>query len=73
MTSSELIAGVYAALIHYLEAKHLIHSRPFDAAPCRKATSADLDEEKMTTFIRRARYARGFPLAENSTMVFDYL
>ena len=66
-TASELITGVYAALVHYLEEHELIRSGPFDAAPCKKATLADLDEERMATFLRRARRARSFPLPEEAT------
>lgn len=67
VTASELIAGVYAALVHYLEEHELIRSGPFDAAPCLKATLADLDDERMATFLRRARRARSFPLPEEAT------
>ena len=66
-TASELISGIYAALVQYLEDQELIRNGPFDAAPCRKATLADLDEERMATFLRRARRARGFPLPEEAT------
>ena len=66
-TTSELIAGLYAALVHYLEDQEMIRSGPFDAAPCRKAMLTDLDEERMATFLRRARRARGFPLPEEAT------
>ena len=63
-STSELVAGLYAALVQYLEAHELIRNGPFDAAPCRNATLADLDEERMATFLRRAR---GFPLPEEAT------
>lgn len=66
-TGAELIAGVYAALVQVLEDRELIRSGPFDAAPCMKATLADLDEERMRRFLREARRARGFPLAEEAT------
>lgn len=66
-TSAELIAGVYAALVQVLEERELIRTGPFDAAPCAKATLADLDEEKMRRFLREARRARGFPLAEEAS------
>jgi predicted HTH transcriptional regulator len=66
-TDVELIAGVYAALVHHLEAKYLIRNGPFDAAPCLNATLADFDQTRMTNFIRQARHERGFPLAETAT------
>ncbi len=67
VSTSELIAGVYAALVHYLEAHNLIRNGPFDAAPCRNVTLADLNEESMVNFLHHARRARGFPLPEDST------
>lgn len=67
VTPAELVAGLYAALVEYLEQKELIRSGPFDAAPASKATLADLDEERIRTFVRRARSARGFPLPEEAT------
>jgi hypothetical protein len=66
-TAAELIGGLYAALVEYLERRDLIRSGPFDAAPCTKATVADLDEQRIHTFLRRARRARGFPLPEEAT------
>ncbi len=67
VSTPELIAGLYAALVQYLEDHELIRNGPFDAAPCRNAVLADLDEERMATFLRRARKARGFPLPEEAT------
>lgn len=66
-SAAELIAALYAALVQYLEDHELIRNGPFDAAPCPRATLADLDEERMATFLRRARRARGFPLPEEAT------
>jgi hypothetical protein len=65
-TNAELIAGVYAALVHYLETKQLIRSGPFDASECPDATLADLSVERIRRFVGIARRARGFPLAENT-------
>ena len=59
---SELITGVYASLIDYLADKELLRFGPFDASLCRDATPADLSEEKILWFLKRARAARGFPL-----------
>ena len=67
VSSAELIAALYAALVQYLEDHELIRNGPFDAAPCAKATLADLDENRMATFLRRARRAKGFPLPEEAT------
>ena len=44
-TAAELVAGLYAALVQYLEAKELLRFGPFDAAPCVGATLDDLDVE----------------------------
>jgi predicted HTH transcriptional regulator len=66
MSSAELIGGLYAALVQYLETKQLIRSGPFDAAVCADATLADLSTERIQRFVRIARRARGFPLAEDT-------
>lgn len=63
----ELITGVYAALVEYLEAKELIRFGPFDATPCRDAELDDLTFELMPQFIRTARRARQFPLPEEAS------
>ena len=63
----ELIGAVYASLVGVLEERELIRSGPFDAAACPQATLEDLDPAHMTWFIREARRARGFPLAESAT------
>lgn len=64
-TWEELKTGVYAALVECLDSKELLRQGPFDAAPCVEATLDDLDVERMRWFIRRARQARGFPLADD--------
>ena len=65
-TTAELVAGLYAALVEYLEGRELIRWGPFDAAPCTRATRDDLDIERMAQFIRTARRARQFPLPEGT-------
>ena len=65
-TAQELVSGLYAALVDYLEDRALIRSGPFDATACPKASQADLDVEIMTRFIRNARRARQFPLTEHA-------
>lgn len=65
-TAAELVAGLYAALVDYLVEKQLIRSVPFDAAPCMKATLADLDVERIRWFVRTARANRQFPLDEDA-------
>ena len=61
-TSAELVAGLYASLVQYLESRELLRFGPFDAAPCAGATLDDLDVEGMYRFIHIARRARKFPL-----------
>ena len=61
-TSAELVAGLYASLVQYLESRELLRFGPFDAAPCFGATLDDLDAEDMYRFLRIARRARQFPL-----------
>ena len=67
--TAELVAGLYAALVEYLEVKNLIRWGPFDAAPCAKATVNDLDVEWIARFTRTARRARQFPLAEDTPVL----
>ena len=62
-TPEELVSGVYAALVEYLQAKDIIHWGPFDAMVCEQATLDDLDAERMSDFVRVARQVRNFPLA----------
>ena len=63
---AELVAGLYAALVEYLESKELIRWGPFDASPCARATLDDLDVERMAQFVRTARVVRQFPLPEGT-------
>ena len=65
-TLAELVTGLYAALVEYLEGRELIRWGPFDASPCAKATLDDLDIERMAQFIRTARLVRQFPLPEGT-------
>jgi len=66
-TSSELVTGLYAALVEYLEERQLIRSGPFDAAPYTKATLEHLDPERMAWFLRTARATRRFPIAPDAS------
>ncbi len=66
-TTEELKAELYAALVEYLKNEELIRRGPFDAATCPRATLDDLDSERVHWFIRRARRARQFPLAEEAS------
>ena len=66
-TIEELVAGLYAALVEYLEAKELIRWGPFDATACVDAKLDDLDFERMTWLVRKARNARQFPLDETTS------
>ena len=61
----ELKTALYASLVEYLEARELLRSGPFDAAPCADAALDDLDFDWMTLFVRIARRARRFPLPED--------
>ena len=65
-STEELVTGLYAALVEYLETKDLIRFGPFDAAHCSDAELDDLDFDRMTGFIRRARGARQLPLDEDT-------
>ena len=72
---SELITGVYAALILYLEDRKLIRTGPFDSTLCAEAELDDLDAEKIRLFVGIARRARGFPLSEDTepALVLEHL
>ncbi len=65
-TAAELVAGLYAAPVQYLETKELLRYRPIDAAQCSGATLANLDVEGMYRFIRIPRRARKFSLPEET-------
>ena len=66
-TPAELTAGLYAALVEYLGHKRAIRAGPFDTTPCADATFDDLDPARMVRFVRTARRARQFPLAEDAS------
>ena len=66
VTQAELVAGLYAALVEFLENKELLRWGPFDASPCANATIDDLDFERMAQFVRTARSVRQFPLPEGT-------
>lgn len=61
-TPDDLKFAVYAALIRYLEDKDFIRTGPYDAAVCKDASLEDLDNERISEFVRLARAKRGFPL-----------
>lgn len=60
----ELKAAVYATLVRYLEEKEIIRIGPFDASFHTSASLADIDPEKLQSFVRLAQSKRGFSLAE---------
>jgi predicted HTH transcriptional regulator len=66
---SELIALLYASLVDYLEQQHVITSDPFDAALNLEASADDIDSEKVTWFLKKAREERNYPLSENTPPV----
>ena len=65
-TTAELIGGLYAALVEYLDDNLLLRSGAFDADHCRSSAMDDLDPDRMRWLVRRARYERNFPLTEDS-------
>ncbi len=74
-STPELIAGVYAALVLYLEDRKLIRSGPFDSTVSPEAGLKDLSDEKIRRFVGIARRARGSPLAEDTEpgLVLEHL
>ena len=65
-TTQELLTGLYAALVGYLDIAKRIRWGPFEASICEGATLDDLDSDRMARFVQAARGARGFPLAESA-------
>lgn len=61
-TTPELVAGVYASLVEYLERMGDIRHLPFDASACPKASLGDLSPEKVKTFLTLAQRRRGYVL-----------
>ncbi|HJH32755.1 MAG TPA: transcriptional regulator [Methanosarcinaceae archaeon] len=68
----ELIAAVYASLVHYLEDVGCLRTGPFDATAARNATLEDISPDKVQWFLSRAHNARDYALAE-TTPVADML
>lgn len=68
-STEELLPSVYASMVDFLAARHLLRFGPFDAAPCPDATMEDLSSEKIRLFLGIARRARGFPLSEDTLPV----
>lgn len=61
-TYEELRSAVYAALVRYLEEKEYLRLLPFDATFHPTAGLKDIDEERVSLFVRLARAKRGFPI-----------
>ncbi len=59
-SKAELVVGLYAALVEYLERRGYLQTLPFDEQPCPGATLADIDPEAVRRFVRAARSRRGF-------------
>lgn len=68
----QLTEELLASLVEHLERQGAIEHRGFEERPCPGAASDDLEGEAVTAFVRRARNARKFPLAEG-TPVADVL
>lgn len=67
-----LRTAVYASLVRYLEEQEYIRWQPFDAACDSGAKYEDLDEDKIYSFLGKARAKRNFALPEN-TKPIDFL
>lgn len=61
----DLQSSVYVSLVRYLKEKELLRFLPFDAAHHPHVSIADIDTEKITTFIRKARIKRNSKLKES--------
>jgi predicted HTH transcriptional regulator len=67
--TADLTAALYASLVEHLERTGALRTRPFDASACPGATLADVSEEKLRSFLSRARSARRFALAVDTRVV----
>ncbi len=65
-TLDELKHEVSKSLFALLQQKGLISHTPFDASLHPTATLDDIDDDKIESFVWRARRKRGFPLQEGS-------
>jgi len=65
-TTDELLRLLQESLIEHLDSLGVIQDRPFDERVCADATLGDLDPERLTAFVRRARAERQFPLPERT-------
>lgn len=64
----ELATMVYASLVDCLEHMSLLRTGPFDASFCRNATVHDVSAEKVRWFLGRAKRARKYALAEDTSV-----
>ena len=69
----ELRTVVYSSLVRYLEENEYLRMLPWDATLHRTATLADIDNEKVKSFVNLAREKRGFPLQYSDDKVLDIL
>lgn len=65
-TIPELTAALYASLVDRLTQQGLIQAGPYDESPCPAASLANLDAKALSSFVRRARAERQFPLSEDT-------
>lgn len=65
-STPELLTEVTKALVSVLQQKGLLQLDRFDSSIAQKASLADIDAEKVNTFISIAQQRRGFPLREGT-------
>lgn len=59
---SELIASIYASLIMYLEDIGKLGNVPFDRSVVKNSSLDEIDDEKLDTFLERAKSSRNFAI-----------
>jgi ATP-dependent DNA helicase RecG len=64
---SDITAGVYAALVEYLERSGDLRTLPFDASACPRATLDDIPQEKIKWFLEVAKRERNYALSVRTT------
>ena len=62
---AQLLLEIYASLDGMLVERGAYRMGPFDASPCDGATMADIDEDKVRWFVKRARQERNASILEN--------
>ncbi|PIP12560.1 MAG: transcriptional regulator, partial [bacterium (Candidatus Stahlbacteria) CG23_combo_of_CG06-09_8_20_14_all_40_9] len=64
----ELKTHIFESLVTFLKERGVISKTVFDMSVCEGATYDDIDEEKVSWFLRTAKIIRKYPLGENTPL-----